>query len=268
MSATVGGVIAFSHANGFPAGTYRLLFEAWQHAGWRVISVPRFGHDSAYPVSNNWPRLRDQLIDLIQAQAPDQPVALVGHSLGGYLSLLASCKRPDLARCVVLIDSPVVAGWRAHSLRAAKFTRLIGRVSPGRVSNGRRHQWPSAGHALSHFAAKPLFARWDARVLQDYIDSGIEPDDLAGGVRLSFSREVETRLYNTLPDHLGRLLQFRSPTCPVSFVGGRQSAEVRQAGMAATRALTHDRIEWLQGSHLVPMERPEATAAAVLRALV
>ena len=73
-------VIAFSHANGFPAGTYRSLFEIWRAAGYRVIAVERYGHDPAYPVTSNWPRLRDQLIDLVRHESPGQPVHLVGHS--------------------------------------------------------------------------------------------------------------------------------------------------------------------------------------------
>ena len=28
-------LIVFSHANGFPEGTYRVLFEAWRAAGWK-----------------------------------------------------------------------------------------------------------------------------------------------------------------------------------------------------------------------------------------
>ena len=262
------GTIAFSHANGFPAGTYRRLFEVWQQAGWRVIAVPSYGHDAAYPVSSNWPRLRDQLLDHVHTHAPGERVALVGHSLGGYLSLLAACRQPHSARCVVLIDSPIVTGWRAHSLHVAKLTGLIQRASPARVSRSRRHQWPSAEDAHRHFAAKSKFARWDAAVLRDYIACGVEPDEGGAGVRLSFRREVETRLYNTLPHHFSGLLQRHPPHCPVAFVGGRQSVEVHRAGMASTRALTQGRVEWLEGSHLVPMEKPVQTAAAVLRAIV
>ena len=261
------GTIAFSHANGFPAGTYRLLFEAWRKAGYRVIAVPRYGHDPAYPVSSNWPHLRDELIALIEQQAKGKPVHLVGHSLGGYVSLLAACRRPELVRSVVMVDAPVVAGWRAQSVRAMKLGGLFKRLSPGRVSARRRWQWPSAAAAWEHFAAKAAFARWQSDVLRDYIACGTEPDPDAaapGSVRLAFTREVETHIYNTLPHHLGTLLQRHPPRCPVSYIGGTRSAEGRQAGLAATRSLVHDRLLWVDGSHLFPMERPQETAAAVL----
>jgi pimeloyl-ACP methyl ester carboxylesterase len=262
------GTLVFSHANGFPAGTYRKLFDRWREAGWRVVAMERFGHDPAFPVTSNWPRLRDQLIALVDAQARGAgPVYLVGHSLGGYLSLLAACRRKDLAQGVVLLDSPVVAGWRAHGVQVAKATGLIKRVSPGRVSQSRRHHWPDADAALTHFAAKSMFARWDSTVLADYIRAGTEPDPEHGGVRLAFDRAVETRIYNTLPHHFGTLLKRHPPACPVHYLGGTRSTEGRQVGMAMTRALTHGRIGWIEGTHLYPMEHPVETAQAVLGAL-
>lgn len=262
--------ICFSHANGFPAGTYRLLFEAWREAGFRVIAVDRFGHDPRYPVSSNWPRLRDQLIDLIQLQSPAQPVHLVGHSLGGYLSLLAACRRPDLALSLVLVDSPVLSGWRAHSLQVMKVSGLMKRFSPGRVSARRRWQWPSVDAAWQHFAAKAAFARWPPDVLRDYIASGTETDPdgaSSSAVRLAFRREVETRIYDTLPHHLGTVLHRHPLRCAAAYIAGTRSAEGRQVGLGATRALVHERLQWIEGSHLFPMEEPLQTAAAVLAAI-
>ena len=259
--------LVFSHANSYPAGTYRVLFETWRASGHDVLALEKFGHDPAFPVASNWRTSRDELIRFIETQAPGKRVQLVGHSLGGYLSLLVACKRPDLAAGVVLVDAPVVAGWRAHSVQMAKLAGFIGRVSPGKVSKTRRQHWPSAEDAHRHYAAKHAFARWDPRVLRDYISAGIEPDPENGGVRLAFRREVETRFYNTLPHHFGTLLQRRPPQCPVAFIGGTQSAEVRQVGMAATRAVTRGRIDWLEGSHLFPMEQPLHAAKAVLRVL-
>lgn len=254
--------IVFSHANGFPAGCYRVLFERWREAGYDVHAIEKFGHDPKYPVTSNWPHLRDQLIHFIEREAGG-PAFLVGHSLGGMLSLLAACRRPDLARGVVLLDSPVITGWRAHSIQMAKATRLIQRISPGKVSQTRRQEWPSREDAHRHFAAKHLFARWDPRVLADYMQAGIDEGD--GRATLAFARDVETRIYNTLPHHLPRVLKLHPPKCPVAFIAGTQSREIRQGGLEASRAMAKDRFVWMEGPHLYPMEKPEATADEVLR---
>lgn len=264
MAASLPRHIVFSHANGFPAGTYRVLFERWRAAGYTVHAVERFGHEPAYPVASNWRGLRDQLIDFIDAEVGG-PAVLVGHSLGGLLSLLAACKRPDLAAWLVMLDSPVVTGWRAHSVQVLKRSGLMARVSPGKVSQQRRYQWPDRAAVLAHFQSKPAFARWDPRVLADYVASGFE--ERGGQVELAFRREVETRIYNTLPHHMGTVIHRHPPQCPVAFLAGTQSAELRQAGAAASHALARHRFQWMEGSHLFPMERPDDTAAAVLALL-
>jgi len=262
--------IVFSHANGFPAGCYRVLFDIWQRAGWQVHALPRIGHNPQYPVSSNWPHLRDELIRFIEDEvrpkmAEPGPVMLIGHSLGGILSLLIASKRPDLAQGLVLLDSPLVSGWRAHSVQVMKATRLMHRVSPGKVSRQRRHEWPDRQAVMTHFASKHKFARWDPRVLQDYVDCGF--DDRDGVTRLGFRRDIETRIYDTLPHHLDRLMQHRAPRCPVAFVAGTQSEELRQAGPAASRAIAKGNFHWMEGSHLYPFERPDDTANLVLQLL-
>jgi pimeloyl-ACP methyl ester carboxylesterase len=164
-----------------------------------------------------------------------------------------------------MLDSPVVTGWRAHSLQVLKRSGLMARVSPGKVSQQRRYQWPDRAAVLAHFESKTAFARWDPRVLADYVASGFE--ERGGQVELAFRREVETRIYNTLPHHMGAVIHRHPPQCPVAFLAGTQSAELRQAGAAASHALARHRFQWMEGSHLFPMERPDDTAAAVLALL-
>ena len=261
--------IVFSHGNGFPAGTYRQLFERWRAAGFEVRAVEKYGHDPRFPVTSNWPHLRDELIAFVERC--NGPAWLVGHSLGGYLSLMAASRRPDLALGVVLLDSPVVAGWRARAVQLAKATGLAARLSPGAVSKRRRQHWDDPEAAFAHFAAKPVFARWSPGVLRDYITSGIEPDLASRGApsgrahRLSFDRAVETAIYDNLPHQFPRLLARHPLRCPLAFVRGSESREVRQVGLAMTARLAHGRISSVDGTHLFPFERPAETAAEVLR---
>ena len=99
---------------------------------------------------------------------------------------------------------------------------------------------PSAEAALAHFAHKKAFAKWDPQVLADYIAHGT--CDVGGKRVLSFDRQVETEIYNTLPDNLDRLLLRHPVKCPVAFIGGRQSVEMHQVGMAMTDKITKGRI--------------------------
>jgi pimeloyl-ACP methyl ester carboxylesterase len=256
--------IVFSHANSFPAGVYRVMFEAWRQAGFSVHALPRFGHDPRFAVTGNWPHLRDELLAFIDAEVK-QPAFLVGHSLGGMVSLLAASRKPTIARGIVLLDSPLIAGWRAHSLHAAKITGLARRIKPARIARTRRHAWPSPDAVREHFARKTAFARWDPRVLDDYVANGFEQRGKQW--HLHFAREVEARIYETLPHHIARLLKTHRLQCPVAYIGGERSVEARQAGLTATRQMVRERFWIVPGTHLFPMEHPDDAAAAVLTAI-
>jgi len=253
--------LVFSHGNGFPAGTYARLFEVWRGAGLSVAAVERYGHDPRFPVTSNWPHLRDQLIDCIDSTHA-ATVWLVGHSLGGLLSLMAACWKPRLVRGIVLLDSPVVTGWRAHSLQVMKASGLIGRVSPGRYTRKRRHRWDTIDDVEAHFLRRSSFARWDPAVFADYLACGFVGH--AGGVELAFDRGIETRIYNTLPHNLDRLMRHHPLQCPMGFIAGTRSVEMRQGGVGASRSLAGPYFQTIEGTHLFPMERPQETAHRVL----
>ena len=263
MPAPASPHIVFSHANSFPAITYKLLFKSLRARGYAVKAPDKFGHDARYPVTDNWPHLVQQLVDFAEpvVDKAGQPVWLVGHSLGGFLSLMAAARRPDLCCGVLLIDSPILGGWRSTALGLAKTTQLVGSISPASISHKRRNTWPSAEAALAYFGSKKAFAKWAPEVLADYIARGTVDAD--GKRVLAFDRDIESQIYNTLPDNLDRMFRRYPIKCPVSFIGGRDSQEMQQVGMTMTEKITKGRIMMLDGSHLFPMERPLATAAAI-----
>jgi pimeloyl-ACP methyl ester carboxylesterase len=272
-------LIIFSHANSFPASTYGVLFKSLRARGFSVRAPEKFGHDPKYPVTSNWPHLVQQLADFAapEIERHGQPAWLVGHSLGGFLSLMCAARHPALGghgvKGVLLLDSPVLGGWRARALELAKRTQLVGSISPGKISRKRRNAWPDAQAAFDHFAHKKAFARWEPQVLRDYIAHATHDETTEQGVRrvLGFERDVETAIYNTLPHNLDRLLRRHPLPCPVAFIGGTESQEMKQVGMAMTHRLVGrdhpERLLMVEGSHLFPMEKPQETAATIDAAL-
>jgi pimeloyl-ACP methyl ester carboxylesterase len=250
--------VHFVHANSFPAGTYRVFFEHLKRH-YDVRALDLHAHNPKYPVSNGWAALARELIDDLTARY-EAPVILVGHSMGGMLSLMVAKARPDLVRCVVLLDAPVVAGWRAMLLRVAKRLGIDKKFSPAQFSEKRRNLWPNAEQAYQHYASKPMFAVWPPQVLADYMEHGLMPHPQ--GVTLRFTRETETDVYRSLPHHIGSMVRQSFPV-PVAFIGGTNSVECRQAGLAATRRLVGKNFAQVAGGHLFPMESPAAAADAV-----
>ena len=273
-------LVIFSHGNSFPASTYGVLLRSLEARGFQVKAIEKFGHDPAYPVTSNWPHLVQQLADFTAQEVLTcgQGAFLVGHSLGGFLSLMCAARHPELGgkalRGVLLLDSPLIGGWRATALGVAKRAKLVGSISPGAISRKRRNLWLGKDEVFAHFRSKKTFARWDDQVLRDYIEHGTHdaPDQSANATEnrrhLSFDRNIETAIYNTLPDNLDKIVKQHPLKCPASFIGGRQSTEMKQVGMGLTEKVTKGRIMMLDGSHLFPMEKPIATAAAAEAALL
>ena len=242
--------IIFSHANGYAAPVYGVLFAALKPRGIQVAAPDKLGHDPRFPVDDNWASLTQELLAFARQEVARQnaPACLVGHSLGGY----------------------ILGGWRAGMVRVSKHTGMVDSFSPAKVSQRRRQTWPSVEAVVAHFKSKKVFAQWHPQVLEDYATHGTQAateNDQTQRV-LSFDRSVETAVYNTLPHQMPSFLKAHPVSCPVAFIGGTRSVEVRRVGMALTQRITKGRIMMLDGSHLFPMEIPQVTAAAIETALL
>lgn len=249
-------ILQFSHANGFPAPVYRVFLDVLA-TRFDVRCVERFGHDPRHPVTDGWHHLAEELVQAIEPHG--RPVIAVGHSLGGYLSLMAAVRRPDLVRGVVMLDAPLLSRWLGGAIAFTKRIGAIDRFTPAPGTQHRRRVWPSRAAAMEHFARKTVFRRFDTRCLRDYVEHATEPDP--EGVRLRFDPDIEYRIYRTLPHDLVRTAARLS--VPGGVILGAASEISRRAGSATSRRYLT--LATTPGGHLFPLQNPEGAAHAVLR---
>ena len=164
----------------------------------------------------------------------------------------------------------MLGGWKAKLLQVGKRVPGAEVFSPAAVSRKRRTTWANEADALAHFQQKKAFAKWDPQVLADYVAYGTHDEHTAHGTRrvLSFDRDVESAIYNGLPDHLETYFKRHPIQCKAALIGGLQSRELKQVGLDFSRRVTHGRVMKIDGTHLFPMEHPLVTAAAVETALL
>lgn len=252
-------ILHFSHANGFPAGSYKTLF-SYLEDDFQVGAIERFSHHHRYPVSNNWNHLVAQLIDELESSY-SQPVYAVGHSLGGVLSLIVAAQRPDLVKGLIMLDAPFITNIEAYGINLIKRLGLMDKITPAGRTLGRQEHWPSTEHAFAYFRNKRLFRSFDERCLHDYIHHGtVESKD--GKRQLYFDAATEIEIYRTIPDNLHRTSRL---SMPGTVIAGKSSDVFKkQHGSKMQRQLGMN-VEWVDGSHMFPLEQPELTAASIKR---
>ena len=285
--------LLFLHANGYPGPVYRRFIDTLARSI-EVIPLEILETPASTPAVLRWRRMRDQVVERLDALSTattattaaastgttdspasrdpaalaDSGTALVGHSMGGYLALLAAAHQLPAHHPVVLIDSPLPGPGRGALLSLAQRTGLIYRVGPAPVAARRRHTWPDLEGARNFFAGKSFVQRWAPGVLDDFIAHGLRSQTGLPGrqITLRIPREEERDIYAHLPhrDAARALRRLRGAAVPVGFIAGSQSVEMRLAGWAASRRLFRDRLVVLDTGHLVPLEAPQACADAVL----
>ncbi|MBS0338297.1 MAG: alpha/beta hydrolase, partial [Proteobacteria bacterium] len=195
-------VLHFSHANGFPAPSYRRMLGLLEGA-FRVGAIPALGMDPRHPPTEGWPHLASQVIEHVE-RSYSQPVIGVGHSLGGYLTFMAAAARPDLFRAIILLDAPIIGAIKGRLLGATKRFGIVDRVTPAGATRERRAEWASLAEAERHFRGKKLFRHFAPEALRDYVRYGLVDD--GEKLRLMIDPAIEYQIYRTVPHDLHRLL--------------------------------------------------------------
>lgn len=264
--ATDAVVVHFAHATGFNARTYAPLFETLP-ADVDLYAMDARGHGLTKAPADpsalrSWtPYVRD-LEALIETLA--RPTVLVGHSMGGTVSVALASKRPGWVAGLVLVDPVLVPPSYAAKFSIARALGQSDQIPIARAAAKRRMQFPSKEAAVANFEGKGAFRTWPREWIEAYVEGGTV--STADGVQLSCDRAWESKTFATATpspfDDVKRLC------CPVTLIAREEMGEPlpEESVRAFMRDQPDARLVKLPGtSHFIPMERPEQVREEIER---
>ena len=232
-----------------------LVHGAAAHAGWwdhlapylarehRVVAVDLSGHgDSGRRPIYHMATWASEVRAVTQAES-DQPALLVGHSLGGFVSLTAAAGS-DLFDMVVVVDSPIKAASE----------RVKGRIDGSRLIG--TATYADRASILDRFRFLPQEDR-PLPYLQDYVAAGsvVQVDG-------RWSWKVDPQVLNREPTDFTVFAQIAAT---VVLVLG-QHGMATPAGLADFEALLHTRLDVttvMDAGHHILLDQPSALLAVL-----
>lgn len=249
--------IVFAHSNGFGGHTYTYFLE--QFAPTKTTFIDKFG-TGEYKKFENWERLSIQLINHIE-QNHKKPVIGIGHSLGAAILFFAAQERPDLFSKVILIEPPIFSFWKRFIFNIFNKIGIADRFSPAAKSQRRRDVFPNKTVAYKELRNKGIFKYFDENCFQDYIKYGFV--DTENGVQLDIPKALETKFFQSTPIKISK----EKFLIPVHFLYSNRFKTLDENDIKWwKRNFSYFSFHEVDGGHMFPLEKPEATAI-LLRSL-
>ena len=250
-------IIQFSHANGFPAKTYSVLFE--QLKGHTISAINILGENTK---SNeiNYHDLTDEILE--SASQYGESVIGVGHSLGGVLTLLAAAKKPEIFQYIILLDPPLFSPYKRFLIKVLRAMKSEDYFSPSGKSKKRRAHFESKSHAKSIFLANKLFKNFHPQALNDYVIHGLTAGKNDVELTIPVAKEVAIfhKMLTSFPKNIykvkGTLVYAASN--PILWKSDLHWINRKFTGL---------KVIPFPSSHLFPLEYPESTAKNINRCL-
>ncbi|XP_048879593.1 monoglyceride lipase-like [Brienomyrus brachyistius] len=130
------GLLFVAHGVGEHCGRYSSLAQSLSQRGLIVFAHDHVGHGRSegerMMVRDFKVYIRDSLqhVDLMKEQYPGLPLFILGHSMGGAISILCACERPSDFTGVVLISPMVQLNPESASPFKVFMAKLLNHVLP------------------------------------------------------------------------------------------------------------------------------------------
>jgi pimeloyl-ACP methyl ester carboxylesterase len=235
----------------------------------RLLAVDLAGHGQSPAAGRSTTVTANRrLLDRFIREIVDEPLILMGNSMGGLIALLEAAKSPELTRAVILIDPAVPRPFLSKvDPRVALQFAVVALPGIGGAAIARRTKRMSTARQVQETLS--LCTVDVSRVPQSVIDETIraidarDPKDFSPSDVVAASRSLMRML--SRPQPLRRT--FHTITAPVLILHG---ARDRLVSLDVARTFARDFPEWRfevadDIGHVPMLEAPEWTAQQVLR---
>jgi len=254
--------LVFFHANGFPPAMYQQMLQpltehykvttVYQRPLWPLPVPDKF---------DNWRLMIDDACRFIAAQP--EPITLVGHSMGGLISIICAVRQPQKIKQLILLDPVILAPhliWLMRNLPdfLRKKLPLVEKTlrRPDRFDNKQQ--------GFDFHRKVRGFKGISDSVLADYMAEGLYSTD--AGFKLSYSREWEAAIYQTVPWAWSSIKALKLDAV---VIRGANSDTLSPESVARLRRKQPQvKILEIDGGHLFPLEKPLQTAELIRQQLM
>ena len=139
-AASIKGVVIVSYGFGEHTGMYAELAERLIQAGYAAILFEQRGHGAPPEGCKKWygiiPGYQSFLDDIesvtvaARQMAPDSPIALYGHSMGGNIVINTLLQQKDPVYTCVVLESPWLGLYKRPGAFLTGLVKLLNRVAP------------------------------------------------------------------------------------------------------------------------------------------
>lgn len=247
------------HATGFNANTYRQILQPLS-AYLNVYACDLRGHGLGTTQANpaelkSWDVYREDFYRFLDAI--NEPMYLMGHSVGSVVSIAGAVKRPELIKGLILTEPLLYPnGFDQKNVETNPLARGARR---------RRAEFPSRQAMVDNYVGKGAFKTWERSWIEDYVSGG-SLDKTDGSVVLSCNPEWEAVSFQVA--ELTPWTDVEKLQCPTTIVYANGGAFSTCYKEGVDKYLTiHPNTKVMtnqEASHFLPMENPALVIEAVL----
>ena len=245
--------LVFSHANGYPPESYSILLTslAQHYPVYTFAHRPLWGVQVA-PHFLSWQHYANDLAATL-SQVGLGRVCLIGHSMGGVVSMLTALQQPQSVAAVIAMD-PVLLTFKRWALSRLLVNTLKRDTPMITRTLGRPRHFETHDAAFAFYRSKRAFSRMSDESLWHYVRAGHVSSDKAG-VRLLWTPEWEACVYRSVPYIFHRLKRL---SLPMLGLVGEDTDVLEPAALDRWQTVVPKlQLRTLSGGHLLPLENPE-----------